>query len=145
MLAGGRWVSLFGDDSEVVGSGPGAALGAGFFLSEHWKVQAEFAYAYHPSATKDPALQAMSLESEVLRGLPTGAFRVYVGGGVGVLAMGTEDRYDHWGFVLRATAALGWPSRGRGSIRAGLRPSLVFTADGTSFYLPLSVSGEFRW
>ena len=68
-----------------------------------------------------------------------------MGGGVGVLSMGTEDRYDHWGIVLRATAALAWPARGNFGVAFSLRPSYVITAGGSSFYLPVGVALEMRW
>jgi hypothetical protein len=107
-------------------------------------MQMAFAYAYHP-AGDDPALQAMSLEAEGLGEFDLSIFRLRLGGGVGVLSMGTEDRYDHWGFLVRATAGIVWPASGSFGVALTLRPSLVITAGGTSFYLPVGIAGEVKW
>ena len=145
LFAEGRWIQLFGDDAEAVGSGPGASAGAGLQLSESLRVQLGFCYAYHPSATDGPALQAMSIEAEVQAVLPLGTFGLRLGGGAGMLAMGTEDRYDTWGLVLRASVALAYPAGAGWALVAALRPSVIVTGEKGSFYLPVGIGGEIRW
>lgn len=145
VFAEGRWVQLFGDDAQVLGSGPGASAGAGLHLSDIFRIQLGACYAYHPSAADGPALQAMSVEAEGQITCPLGAFGLRLGGGAGVLAMGTEDRYDTWGLVLRASAALVYPARAGWALVAALRPSVVVTGKKGSFYLPVGIGGEVRW
>ena len=65
--------------------------------------------------------------------------------GAGALAMGTRDRYDHWGFSLGILTALAWPADGNWSLLVSVLPSVVITSGGSSFYLPVGLSGELRW
>lgn len=140
-----RLVALFGDDAEKASSGPGAALVLGFSTSNWLALHIAFAYSRHSAAGEDAALQTMSVFMEGLAGVDLSGFELRLGGGVGVLSMGTRDRYDHWGLTLQATAALAWPASGSWALVLGLHPSLLVTAGGSSFFLPAGLGGELRW
>jgi tetratricopeptide (TPR) repeat protein len=120
LSAAARFVALFGDDADQASSGPGAALAVGFATSDWLTLQVAFAYSHHSAVEEDTALQT-------------------------VLAMGTQDRYDHWGFTLQATTAVAWPASGSWALVLGLHPSVLVTAGGSSFFLPAGLSGEIRW
>ena len=145
LSAQARLIALFGDDAEKASSGPGAALAFGFSTSNWLTLQIAFAYSYHFAVDEDTALQTMSLSMEGLVKIDLSAIELRLGGGVGVLSMGTQDRYDHWGFTLQATAALAWPASGSWALVLGLHPSLLVTAGGSSFFLPAGLCGEVRW
>jgi hypothetical protein len=145
LSASARLVALFGDDADKAQSGPGAALAVGFATSEWLTLQVAFGYSYHSAVQDDPALQTMSLSMDGLVKIDLSAVELRLGGGVGVLAMGTQDRYDHWGFTLQATTAVAWPASGSWALVLGLHPSVVVTAGGSSFFLPAGLSGEIRW
>ncbi len=140
-----RLVALFGDDAEKASSGPGAALAFGLSTSNWLTLQIAFAYSHHSSVEEDTALQTMALSMDGLVTVDLPVVELRLGGGVGVLSMGTQDRYDHWGFTLQATAALAWPASGSWALVLGLHPSLLITAGGSSFFLPAGLCGEVRW
>ena len=145
LSAQARLVALFGDDADKASSGPGAALALGFSTSNWLTLQIAFAYSHHPAVEEDTALQTMSISMDGLVTVDLLPVELRLGGGVGVLAMGTGDRYDHWGFTLQATTALAWPASGCWSLVLGLYPSVLVTAGGSSFFLPAGLSGEIRW
>ena len=145
LSAAARLVALLGEDADKAQSGPGAALALGFATSNWLTLQVAFAYSYHAAVQDDPALQTMSIMMDGLVKLDLSAVELRLGGGVGVLAMGTRDRYDHWGFTLQATTAVAWPASGSWALVLALHPSVLVTAGGTSFFLPAGLSGEIRW
>jgi hypothetical protein len=145
LSAEARLIALFGDDAEKASSGPGAALAFGFSTSNWLTLQIAFGYSHHSALSEDTALQTMSLSMEGLVKIDLLAIELRLGGGVGVLSMGTEDRYDHWGITLRATAALAWPASGSWALVLGLHPSLLVTAGASSFFLPAGLCCEVRW
>ena len=145
MAAAARVVALFGYDAEVASTGPGAGLSFGWLATELLKIELSYDYAYHPRVDGDGALQSMSIGLGGRFDLPAGPFGARLGGGLGVLAMGTGDRYDHWGLTLAASAALVWPPDGALGLALQVQPSLVVTAGGSSFFLPIGLAGEVRW
>jgi hypothetical protein len=145
LSAAARFVALFGDDADQASSGPGAALAVGFATSDWLTLQVAFAYSHHSAVEEDTALQTMSLHMDGLVKIDLSAVELRLGGGMGVLAMGTQDRYDHWGFTLQATTAVAWPASGSWALVLGLHPSVLVTAGGSSFFLPAGLSGEIRW
>jgi hypothetical protein len=145
LSASGRFIALFGDDADKARSGPGAALALGFATSDWLTLQVAFAYSHHSAVEEDSALQTMSLSMDGLVTIDLLPVELRLGGGVGVLAMGTQDRYDHWGFTLQATFSLAWPASGSWDLVLGLHPSVLVTAGGSSFFLPAGLSGEIRW
>jgi tetratricopeptide (TPR) repeat protein len=145
LSAQARLIALFGEDADKASSGPGAALAFGFSTSDWLTLQIAFAYSHHSAVDEDTALQTMSLSLDGVSRFDFEAIELRLGAGVGVLSMGTQDRYDHWGFTLQATAALAWPASGAWALVMGLHPSLLITAGGTSFFLPAGLSGEVRW
>jgi tetratricopeptide (TPR) repeat protein len=145
LSAQARLVALFGEDAEKAQSGPGAALAFGLSTSNWLTLQIAFAYSHHPAVEEDTALQTMSLSMDGLVTIDLLPVELRLGGGVGVLAMGTDDRYDHWGFTLQATAAVAWPASGSWALVLGLHPSVLVAAGGSSFFLPAGLSGELRW
>ena len=145
LSAQARLIALFGDDADKAQSGPGAALALGFATSNWLTLQVAFAYSHHSAVDEDTALQTMSLSMDGLVTIDLLPVELRLGGGVGVLAMGTQDRYDHWGFTLQATVALAWPASGSWALVLGLHPSVLVAAGGSSFFLPAGLSGEIRW
>lgn len=145
LSAEARLIALFGDDADKASSGPGAALAFGFSTSSWLTLQIVFGYSYHSAREEDIALQTMSLSMEGLVKIDLSAIELRLGGGVGVLSMGTEDRYDNRGFTLQAMAALAWPASGSWALVLGLHPSFLITAGGSSFFLPAGLCGELRW
>ncbi|MBW1872448.1 MAG: hypothetical protein JRJ19_10305, partial [Deltaproteobacteria bacterium] len=98
LQAEARLVALFGKDADVLTSGPGAALTFAIRTSKWLSLFTTFAYTYHSAGDDDPALQVMALSLGGSTGFEIGVFIIRVGGSLGTLAMGTQDRYDHWGF-----------------------------------------------
>ena len=145
LSASARFTALFGEDADKASSGPGACLALGFATSNWLTLQVAFAYSYHSAVEDDPALQTMALSMDGLVKIDFPAVALRLGGGVGVLAMGTRDRYDHWGFTLQATLAVAWPASGSWALVLGLHPSVLVAAGGSSFFLPAGLSGEIRW
>ncbi len=142
---GARIVILFGDDAEAASSGPGAGLRFGWLATDLLTIDLSYEYAYHPTADSDAPYQAMSLAMAGRFDLPVGPIGVRLGGGLGVLAAGTRDRYDHWGLVLSGTAALVWPPGGSWGLVVEAQPSLMIVAEGVSFFGPIGLAGEVRW
>jgi hypothetical protein len=145
LQAEARLVALFGKDADVLTSGPGAALSFAIRTSKWLSLSTTFTYTYHSAGDENPALQVMALSLGGYTGFEIGAFLIRVGGGLGTLAMGTRDRYDHWGFTLGLDAALIWPAKGIWGLSLAIHPALAITADGSSFYLPVGLAGEVRW
>jgi hypothetical protein len=145
LSAEARLVALFGDDADKASSGPGAALAFGFSASNWLTLHIAFGYSHHSAVEEDTALQTMSLSMEGLLNIDVSPVGLRLGGGVGVLSMGTQDRYDHWGLTLQATAAGAWPASGSWALVLGLHPSLLIAAGGSSFFLPAGLRGEVRW
>jgi hypothetical protein len=137
----GRWVILFGEDSDSFSSGPGASLTTGVLLNQLLNLQLSFAYAYHPSVMDLPALRSMSLNLEFLFRISLSPFALRFGGGAGVLSMGTGNRYDHWGLNTQLCVSVVWPENGWWAIVISIHPSWVIIQKDSSFYLPLGVSG----
>ncbi|HUU02829.1 MAG TPA: tetratricopeptide repeat protein [Myxococcota bacterium] len=140
-----RFVVLFGDDAGALAAGPGAALSAAFRPFERLAVQAGFSYAHHASTSSGPALQTVSLSMGACTTFSLDPVEFRAGGSLGVLSMGTADRYDHWGFTLGLATSVSWPTKGPWALVVSLYPSLVITAGGSSFFLPIGLSGEIRW
>ena len=138
-------VGLFGEDADKVSSGPGAGLRFGWQASGSLSIDLGFNYAYHPTADKNAPLQSMALFMAGRFSVPAGPLAVRLGGGMGVLAMGVADRYDNWGFNMAASASLVWPPQGSWGLSLELNPSVLITAGGSSFYLPVGLAGEVRW
>jgi len=145
LSATARLVAFFGDDADKAQSGPGGSLALGFATSDWLTLQVAFAYSHHSAVEEDTALQTMSLSMDGLVTIDLLPVELRLGGGVGVLAMGTDDRYDHWGFTLQAALALAWPASGSWALVLGLHPSVLVSAGGSSFFLPAGLSGEIRW
>ncbi len=140
-----RFVVLFGNDAGALAAGPGAALSVAFRSFERLALQAGFSYAHHASTSSGPALQTVSLSLGACTTFPLDPVEFRAGGSLGVLSMGTADRYDHWGFTLGLATSVAWPRRGSWALVVSLYPSLVITAGGSSFFLPIGLSGEMRW
>jgi hypothetical protein len=140
-----RLVALFGDDANAVTSGPGASLAFGIRPADWICLRLDFAYAYHPNSGDGPALQAMTLSTGAYLPFDFLPVQIRIGGLLGALAMGTRDRYDHWGFSIGLLSALAWPAEGSWSLLVSLYPSVVFASGESSFYLPVGFSGELRW
>jgi hypothetical protein len=145
LSATARLVALFGEDADKASSGPGAALALGFATSDWLTLQVAFAYSHHSAVEEDTALQTMALAMDGLVTIDLLPLQLRLGGGVGVLAMGTDDRYDHWGFTLQATVAVAWPASGSWALVLDLHPAVLVAAGGSSFFLPAGLSGEIRW
>jgi hypothetical protein len=145
LQAEARLVALFGKDADVLTSGPGAALSFAIRTSKWLSLFSTFTYTYHSAGVGNPALQVMALSLGGYTGIEIGAFIIRVGGSLGTLAMGTQDRYDHWGFTLGLDAGLTWPAKGIWGLSLTIHPSIAITADGSSFYLPIGLAGEARW
>jgi hypothetical protein len=140
-----RLVILFGDDAGTLAAGPGAALSAAFRPFERIALLAGFSYAHHTRTSSGKNLQAVSLYLGAYSAFALDPVELRLGGSMGLLSMGTADRYDHWGFTAGITTSLAWPRRGSWALVLSLYPSLVITAGGSSFFLPVGLSGEIRW
>jgi hypothetical protein len=140
-----RAVGLFGGDTEAVYTGPGAALGFSLQPTRWLLLSVAFAYAHHAVSHDRPDLQAFSLVAGGAWPLSLGPLQLRLGGAIGTLAMGTQDRYDHWGFLAQADVVLAWPRRGPVAVTLGLHPSLLATGGGSSFFLPVGLAVEARW
>ncbi len=144
LSAAARLVALFGDDAAAADCGAGAELRFAWQALAGISAALSLDYAYHATADDAP-LQSLALGLDARYELPLGPLGLRLGGGLGVLAMGTADRYDHWGLDLSAAVGLVWPRDGRWGLRLELEPALLITAGGRSFYLPAAVAGEVRW
>ncbi len=142
-----RMVVLLGDDADAASSGVGAGLAWRFWPSEHWGMGVRYAYAYHPlqDESRDAALQSMALGLEALTRMMVGIAELHMGLGVGAQSMGTRDRYDHWGALMHARIALVWPAKGPWALSIHLEPSLLVGGARSSFFLPMGLSGAWRW
>ena len=145
LSAGARLVALFGDDADSVESGPGAVMEFGLRTSRWLVLLAGFSYSYHPLVSDSAALQSMSLSLGGQAGFELGLIELRTGIEMGALAMGTRDRYDHWGFLFSLRASVAWPFAKAWALSLSVNPSLVKTAGGMSFFLPVGLCGEFRW
>ncbi|MBN2493477.1 MAG: hypothetical protein JXR96_02705 [Deltaproteobacteria bacterium] len=142
----GRLLVLFGRDADSVASGPGAALAFAWRPIERLELEIAYGYSHHSLASGGAALQTMSLGLGAgYRLLEWGPIGLQLGGSAGALAMGTADRYDHWGLLLAAHARVAWPARGLWGIELRVEPSAIVTADEASFFLTLAAGGVLRW
>ena len=139
-------VALFGSDSEVLYPGAGASIFLARRVARHMGLGLEVSYAWHAQRRPAAALQQLSAGLTLSVTLPLGAsWHVDLRTQAGVLAMGTRDRYDHWGARLGAGVVFRWPRSGNWSLGLALLPALVATADGVSFFLVTGLSGEVDW
>lgn len=145
LSAGAGLVALFGDDAEAASPGAGALLRFAWDATEVLSIDVSFDYAWHATDERDAPLQHMALALGARTDLDLGPVGLRLGGGLGVLATGTADRYDHWGFTLAGAVGLVWPLAGAWGLVIEVRPSVLVTAGGSSFYLPIGLSGEVRW
>jgi hypothetical protein len=145
LSAAARLVALFGADAAAADSGAGAELRFAWRATSHISAALSLDYAHHATAAADAPLQSLALGLDARYEVALGPLGLRLGGGLGVLAMGTADRYDHWGLDLAAAVGLVWPRRGFWGLRLELEPALLITAGGRSFYLPASIAGEVRW
>ena len=142
-----RMVVLLGDDADTASSGIGAGLAWRFWPSESWGLGLRYAYAYLPlqDESRDTALQSMALGLEGLTRMMVGIAELHLGLGAGAQSMGTRDRYDHWGALIHARIALVWPAEGPWALSIHMEPSLLVGGERPSFFLPMGLSGAWRW
>lgn len=137
---------LFGRDSETLYHGTSASIFLSHRLFSNLALGLELSYDRHGQRRSASALQQLAAGLTLEISWPLGArWRLDVRTQAGVLAMGTRDRYDHWGARLMAGAVLAWPRGGAWSLGLTLLPALVATADGASFYLVAGLGGEIDW
>ena len=140
-----RAIVLFGDDAQSIKPGPGVGLRFGLLALRNLWADVSLSYSYHSLQRDEGKLQSFTLTGagHFEYQLPIVSLRV--GLGMGVMSMGTQDRYDNWGFHLQLSGQLAWPESKFWAIVLGLNPSFVFTHDASSFYLPIDLALEFRW
>jgi hypothetical protein len=64
---------------------------------------------------------------------------------VGVLAMGTAGRYDHWLGVIQLGLGLAWPADGPVAAVLSAYPTFLMMEHSASVFLPLGLALEVRW
>jgi hypothetical protein len=143
--AEGRWNFLFGSDADVVEGGPGTELQARYRLNDWVRVQAGLAYAYHPLVRGEPALQSLSLVVGAQWYLPLWRVEGRLTWNLGVQAMGTAGRYDHWLGLIQLGLGLAWPADGPVAAVLSAYPSFLMMEHFSSVFLPIGLALEVRW
>lgn len=141
----GSVVLLFGEDAKAASSGPGMTILFGYRLAPKISATAELEYSYHPTSLTGIALQTAALRIGAEVCVLSKPLDISIGADLGALGMGTQDRYDHWGFNLAGSLTLAWPPSGTWAMIVKLQPSVVITSSNASFYLPVCAGAEARW